>query len=182
MRKEDWLSLKSHAMCGVPEKFSEVTMRDYDEDDALFYLTSIWDGSWFYAWGPVGTGKTHLLSALIRSFFIHGLSSYMVYVPVFLKQLKASFGNKEVNSEDLIHRLETVDLLALDDIGTEKRTDFNKETLTNIINTRYGKKLRTIVSSNYDLDELAKIYARLGDRIRENAEVLELAERRAERG
>lgn len=182
MRKDDWLSLESHLMCGVPKKFKDATMRNYDEDEALFYVTSIWEGSWFYAWGPVGTGKTHLLASLVRSFFIHGYSAYMVYVPVFLKQLKASFGNKEVNSEDLINQLETVDVLALDDIGTEKRTDFNTETLTNIINTRYGKKLRTIVSSNYDLDELSKIYTRLGDRIRENAEVLELAERRPERG
>lgn len=169
-------------MCGVADKFQDARMTDYDPEAAMGYLTAIWEGSWFLAWGPVGTGKTHLLSALIRSFFIHGFDSYLVYVPRFLSELKSSFGNNEVFGEDLIYRLEMTPILALDDLGTEKLTEFNAETLTNIINARYNRELRTIISANYGLERLEKRYARLADRIRENAEVHELIERRPERG
>jgi integrase len=52
--------------------------------------------------------------------------------------------------------------LYLDDLGTEKPTDWALQTLYLIIDRRYPEMMQTIISSNLNLDELS---SRLGDRI-----------------
>ena len=50
------------------------------------------------------------------------------------------------------------DLLILDDLGTEFKSAYTISCLYNIINTRIGAKLPTIISTNYTLKELLEFY------------------------
>lgn len=51
-----------------------------------------------------------------------------------------------------------VDLLILDDLGTEFKSAYTISCLYNIINTRLSAKLPTIISTNYSIDEIETIY------------------------
>ena len=52
--------------------------------------------------------------------------------------------------------------LALDDIGSEKATDWALQMLYLLIDRRYSQMLKTIITSNLTLDQIAD---RLDDRI-----------------
>lgn len=181
MYLEDWKRLKG--CCGVGKKFYAASLKDYPKEDAVSWRNILRKRRWIYVHGQLGTGKTHLLSALVQSRFIWGWDCWFSFVPQFLERLKRSFnGSSEEMTADLQHRAENCDLLALDDIGAEKTTEWTLQILTNIVNERYQKGLAAIFSSNLTVDDLAKRYSRLADRIRERALVVPLEERRPERG
>jgi DNA replication protein DnaC len=61
-----------------------------------------------------------------------------------------------------LDRLAEADLLHIDDLGAEHRTEWVLEQLYTIINSRYQDERSTIVTSNFNRDELAE---QLGERI-----------------
>ena len=63
---------------------------------------------------------------------------------------------------DFLDRLAAVDLLHIDDLGAEHRTDWVLEQLYSIINARYEDERSTLITSNLGPDELAE---QLGERI-----------------
>jgi DNA replication protein DnaC len=63
---------------------------------------------------------------------------------------------------DFLDRLAAADLLHIDDLGAEHRTDWVLEQLYTIINSRYEDERSTVVTSNLGRDELAQ---QLGERI-----------------
>ena len=63
---------------------------------------------------------------------------------------------------DFLDRIATADLLHIDDLGAEHRTEWVLEQLYTIINSRYEDQLATLVTSNLGRDELAE---QLGERI-----------------
>ena len=52
----------------------------------------------------------------------------------------------------------TVDLLILDDLGTEFETSFNTSLVYNVINTRLNRGLPTIISTNLDYQKINEKY------------------------
>ena len=72
-------------------------------------------------------------------------------------------GHQEVNTHvDVLHIYQQVDFLILDDMGTEKITDWVNEKLYQIINYRYENFKSTVLTTNLSGDQLAD---RLGERI-----------------
>jgi DNA replication protein DnaC len=58
-----------------------------------------------------------------------------------------------------VERAASADLLVLDDLGRERASDWTSEVLYNLVNRRYEQlTLRTIVTSNLPLEELALGY------------------------
>jgi DNA replication protein DnaC len=70
--------------------------------------------------------------------------------------------NSEGGLLGFLDLLATVDLLHLDDLGAEYRTDWTIEQLYSVINARYQDQRAVVVTSNPDPDQLAR---ELGDRI-----------------
>ena len=84
----------------------------------------------------------------------------------------AKFG-KENSNFDLFENILNVDLLIIDDLGTEKISESKITELFTIINTRLlnqnHKITKTIISSNLNIDELFKTYTtRIGSRLAGN--------------
>ena len=50
------------------------------------------------------------------------------------------------------------DLLILDDLGTEFHSQFYQSTIYNIINTRMNRNRPTIISTNFNYDEISHQY------------------------
>lgn len=75
--------------------------------------------------------------------------------------IDAKFG-KDNSNIDLFDNIVNVDLLIIDDLGTETTNDYKIEELFNIINTRLlnqnHKITKTIISTNLTLNEIEKDY------------------------
>lgn len=112
-------------------------------------------GLLFY--GPTGTGKTHLMSA-IGNKFLSRVGMLFISCPEFLDELRKNQNQKI----DLLEIAENIPLLILDDIGAEKVSEWVQEQLFILINHRVEWKLSTLFTSNCSLSELKE---KLGDRI-----------------
>ena len=109
-----------------------------------------------YISGNVGTGKTFLAALIAQELIKLGRSVIFQAVPKLLEKLRDSYDeNSEVSMSKMIKELEEVDVLVLDDLGTEVSTEWAVERLFMILNERYLEKKQTLITSNYKLNELA---------------------------
>ena len=108
--------------------------------------------------GTVGSGKTGLAVAL--AYIVH-MQGHRVRIGTFTEILdemrpKAGFGEKETEPADLYKPK----LLVLDDLGTQKVTEFVEERLFAIIDGRHQRSLPTIITTNLDLSQLNEQFGR----------------------
>jgi DNA replication protein DnaC len=65
------------------------------------------------------------------------------------------------------------DLLIIDDLGTEKQTDFVQEMVYDLINHRYEHLKQTVITSNFTVQEISeKYHARIASRIAEMCDIV----------
>lgn len=163
----------------IPSKYTSKTFADYHvtADNERAVQIAKWmveekpeTGAYFY--GSTGTGKTFLASIVAQEYIGDGYRVFFGDVPSLLADIKATFDTKE-STTAFLKELVEADLLVLDDIGTEKVTDWSAEQLYLLINGRYNASKPTLVTSNYDFDELKALYKndvianRLTGRLRE---------------
>jgi DNA replication protein DnaC len=115
-------------------------------------------GLWFQ--GDVGTGKTTLAMLVSKTALDAGRSVAIYSLPRLLNVLREAIDSPD-GKLDLIDRLTAVDLLHIDDLGAENRTDWVLEQLYSIVNARYEAEKAIIATTNLMPEELAE---RLGAR------------------
>ncbi len=104
--------------------------------------------------GSVGTGKTHLATAICNHLRAHHVSCLFCAVPDLFNELYSSTLPEQ---NQLLLQAGSTSLLVLDDLDklhVRKDTNgaFQKETLYSIINRRYVKRLPTIITTNEQSD------------------------------
>ncbi len=103
-----------------------------------------------YIYGNIGVGKTHLATALIRRCD----NFYRLKPMQIFRKLRAFDG--AAKEEAIINSLANTPLL-IDDIGTEKITEFNLQILYEIIDRRYELgNTGLIITSNLNLNGLSE--------------------------
>jgi len=118
--------------------------------------------------GPTGLGKTFLSNCIAKELLDSGKTVLYQTAPVMLDSIiKAKF---EKNSSDFFDQILNVDLLIIDDLGTETMNNMKFTELFTIINTRLlnqsSKITKTIISTNLDLKNIFSVYnERIGSRI-----------------
>ena len=121
--------------------------------DALKASRRVAEGKQWCAFllGLWGTGKTHLAIAALNGF---GRGQFWK-VPDLLDWIrKKAYGDGAGPEEALRDFREGSWLLVLDDLGTEKSTDWASEALYRILDARYETKLPTIITSNAKFETL----------------------------
>ncbi len=119
---------------------------------------------WLYLVGPNGNGKTTLAALTVNQLRKRGWDAMFGSVPSVLGYLRASiYKCGGLIPEAELDYIKRVPMLALDDLGAEKLTEWVAEQLYEIINWRYVKKRPTIITSNYAPEEL--LDKRLASRI-----------------
>lgn len=121
-----------------------------------------------YIWSTQrGTGKTRLSCSILTSIKLkHEISIRFISVPDYLYKLRNSYRENTVDATSMVRELMDVGLLCLDDLGAEKRSEWTDQELYYLIDSRYRKGLKTIITSNNDITGLSED-SRLSDRIRE---------------
>ena len=134
-------------------------------------------GRWLYMGGQPGCGKTHICTAVAGRLLYERPLLYVVW-PQISKRLKAIVNDAE-NYEKEMSRLQTVDVLYIDDMlkpvtnehgevtqpsGPDKKLAFD------LINYRYVNKLPTIISSEWHIADLSDMDEATGSRIAERSD------------
>ncbi len=116
--------------------------------------------------GTTGVGKTFLSSCIAKELIDEGKTVLYQTAPIMLDMIiDYKFGKNNI-SDTTYKNLFDVDLLIIDDLGTESMNQVKFAELFNIINSRLlnqtGKCYKTIISTNLNLAMLNKTY---GERI-----------------
>ena len=102
--------------------------------------------------GPVGTGKTHALWAIIRELHYRSVRWSGGSVPDLLDSLRPERQQRFDPGADVV---------MLDDLGAERQTEWTAEQLTRIIDSAWNDERPIVASTNLAPETLAKV---LGDR------------------
>ena len=121
--------------------------------------------------GPCGVGKTHLAVAIIRELIEKkGFPCIFYDFRDLLKEIQAGYTHQSQISEvSVFEPVLKTEVLLLDELGATKVTDWMRDTLTYIINTRYNENLVTIITSNWmdeKKDDEEILEERIGKRLR----------------
>lgn len=115
--------------------------------------------------GTLGTGKSFYAAAVVNALRERGVASIIVSTSRFLNSVRASR-----EPQKLIDELNEFSLVALDDLGAERDTDYAVEQIENLINDRSLVARPLIVTTNRTGKELSAPpdlrYARIYDRVR----------------
>jgi DNA replication protein DnaC len=112
------------------------------------------DGLWLM--GDVGTGKTTLAMAVSAAAAQAGRSVAIYSLPRLLARIRRTYDADHGEDSYLAFfgRLTSVDLLHIDDLGAEKRSDWVLEQLYAIVDERYGSQRSMVVTTNLEEGEL----------------------------
>lgn len=143
----------------------------------------------YYICGGVGTGKTDLAAAVLREILLntepveddfghfHMPRNFAVFVsaPAMFLSIRSGVSGNEISELELVKKYAEAKVLVLDDLGTEKLSEWVMQTLYVIINARYENMLQTLITSNYTLQEIKNnFHERIASRIKGMCESVEL--------
>jgi DNA replication protein DnaC len=113
-------------------------------------------GSGLWLFGDTGTGKT-TLAMLISKAALEARRSVAIYsLPKLLARIRRTYDAEPGGDSYLafFERLTAVDLLHIDDLGAEKRSDWVLEQLYALINERYETERSVLITTNLPHNEL----------------------------
>ena len=115
-------------------------------------------------YGSVGTGKTFSACCIANALIDKGYFCKVTTFPKIVNELHDTFKKQEY-----IDNLISYDLLVIDDLASERRSEYMDEMVTNIIDSRYRNGKPVIITTNLTAEEMVysedinrqRIYSRL---------------------
>lgn len=147
----------------VPVRFRKCTFENFicsnaSQSQALTKIMN-WDcgdGRILYIHGSVGTGKTHLMVALMSHILTTSPSvsvgNYYSMYDIRVK-LQESFRNELQSTNKIMKQFKSNDILFIDDFGTVK--DWEKEYIWQIIDYRYSNCQPFVLNSNLSIADVS---------------------------
>ena len=111
-------------------------------------------GEGLYIEGTNGTGKTHLAVAIALELLEKGTPVIFKTASDLLADIKKTYDDGGEEESKVMSLFKTVDLLIIDDLGKERCTDWSISLLFSLINDRYEEMRPTIITTNYNADQL----------------------------
>lgn len=116
-------------------------------------------------WGNVGTGKSYTAACIANALLDNMVTVIMTSFVEILQKLQGT----QMDESAYVRNLNEVKLLIIDDLGTERNTDYALEKVYNVIDGRSRSGMPLILTTNMTLDEMMKTtdirYERVYDRI-----------------
>ena len=164
------------AQAGIPERYRHCRLSNFTTSNAdrrvqtglqgalktsQLYVDSFFDPgtSHFLETGLIfigipGTGKTHLAVAVLAELIQrYGARGRFVDFTALIHQIQSTFDPTSAESKhEVLDPVIKAEVLVLDELGAQKPTEWVRDTLYLIINTRYLQRLPTIFTTNYQLE------------------------------
>jgi DNA replication protein DnaC len=150
----------------IPPKFTEIEWL-YPNIKKEFEKYKVKPISMFI-WGKSGRSKTVFITALAKEWIMQGLQVDFISYPAFIMDLQDSFHDSEASAYKMAKKKAIFEgILLIDDLGVEKPTAFVEQVTYYIINEREQRKLITVFTSNFSLQEIdeqrdSRISSRIG--------------------
>jgi len=110
------------------------------------------EGRGLWLMGNTGTGKTTLGMLIAKEALAASKAVGIYFTPKLLTRIRQTYQEAESNNaySDFFRRVTSVDLLYLDDLGSERHTDWVVEQLYAVVNERYESRRPMLITSNAD--------------------------------
>ena len=135
------------------------------------------NGENLFIFGNVGSGKTFLSSCIANFVLESGKTLYYQSAYRIFKLIQQLTFEDKDNSEmkDMLNYIYSVDLLIIDDLGTEFVTTLSTSSFFDILNSRLMDGKSTIINTNLNPGEIGQMYSeRIASRIVGNYEIIHL--------
>ena len=126
------------------------------------------EGKGLLLYGPVGTGKSFLAACIVNALIDKGYPCLMTNFSRLTNTINGMWEGKQ----EYIDSLTRFSLIAIDDLGVERDTEYMNESVTTIIDSLYRAKVPVVITSNYTPRQLteeseirrSRVYDRLLER------------------
>jgi DNA replication protein DnaC len=153
----------------MDHKFRECTFENFNIDsqnEKLYKMAVKYCDKWpemkrqnvgFLFWGAPGNGKSYLSFCIANRLLQNFVPVIAISSIGILNRIKQTYNNHGKEGEvEVINSLKNASLLVLDDLGAENDTDWSKEKLYEIIDSRIRDQKPMIVTTNLTPDQLRK--------------------------
>lgn len=107
--------------------------------------------------GHTGTGKTHLAAATLNAWLAAGGGGHFTSHSGMLRSIRACYDNEQISEAQAIRGYILAPLLVIDELGRTASSEWDRRILFDILDQRYADMMSTIITSNLDHDQLAKL-------------------------
>ncbi len=183
-----------HLSSNIPKRYEHCSLEGFREKSPILRVAKgrvqqfvdLWpntpEGKGLLLMGGCGVGKTHLAVAALVEIIRSGKPGRLLFSNFqdLIQEIQASFDSDSGTSKsEILRPILEADLLVLDELGSQKPTQFVQDILYYVINTRYNEERATIFTTNYyDRSNDAKeetLEQRIGTRLR--SRLAEMADR-----
>ena len=113
--------------------------------------------------GESGLGKTHLAASIANKLIENDKIVLMGRLTTLLDMIKETFRDNTKSENELIELYSNVDMIIIDDLGTEKISQWALEKLYTIIQNRNENGLSIIITTRFDKQELIERFSQSQD-------------------
>lgn len=183
----------------VPKRFKNKSFDNYDlergnkkaykkvKDYADNFKEHAKNGTWLVLAGGYGLGKTHLALAAGKEtlqYFANKVAEgnrsttysgtekvKFISSSEMIQSIRDSYDSDQLDERQLMNSYKKASLLIIDDLGTEKASEWQREKMYIVLNYRYNEMLPTIITTNLSGSELTNhISPRVVERMIEAAD------------
>ena len=154
----------------IPPKYRDIDFEDKEMVKKLLKQS-------IFITGQVGTGKTTLMATLMKRYLWQEMSIEWINFPAFIMKLQNMFKDNTERPYEYAEDIATSrKILAIDDLGAEKLTEFVRQIMYYIVNEREQRQLPLIITSNFDLKKIDEmIDTRISSRIMGICKIIKLS-------
>lgn len=132
------------------------------------------NGSGLIIMGKSGTGKTHIVAAIVNKLIENDRIVLIGRLTMLLDMIKETFRDNTKSENDLIELYSNVDMVIIDDLGTEKISSWALEKLYTIIQNRSENGLPIIITTRFNKEGLMERFSYSKDTELVNATISKL--------
>jgi DNA replication protein DnaC len=162
-------------MTDIPALYKDATL-----DNVAKEIVDVVKEKPCYLWGPVGSGKTYILYALLKYFQEQNRGGILTTFSDLLLRIRQSYDRKFTDQEterEIIRSCRETRIFMIDDLSAtaDKETDFSLRILNSILDHRVNNCLPTYFTSNRPPEEIKKAFdERIFSRIVGNCEIVKV--------
>lgn len=109
--------------------------------------------------GKSEVGKTHLAAAIANKLIENNKIVLIDRLTNLLDRIRETYENNTKSENELIELYSNVDMLIIDDLGTEKISNWALEKLYTIIQNRYENRLPIIITTRFNKEGLIERFS-----------------------
>lgn len=105
-------------------------------------------------YGDIGYDNTHLAASIANEIIRNNKIALMERTSSIIDKIKETFNKNIITESEIIELFSNVDMLIIDDFGSETISKWALEKLYRIINNRYENELPIVITTRYTREEL----------------------------